>query len=89
MTVYPFTPNQSGPFQFQPTLDGTVYNVIVTWNLFGRRYYINVYALDGTLIVCMPVVGSPVGTDINMVGGYFTTSSLVFRQPSQQFEVSP
>lgn len=27
--------------------------------------------------------------DINLVSGYFTTSTMVFRQQSQQFEISP
>jgi hypothetical protein len=30
-----------------------------------------------------------VGRDINIVGGYFDTSTLVFRESTQQFEVSP
>ena len=30
-----------------------------------------------------------VSQDVNLVGGYFTTSSLVFRDNTQQFEVSP
>lgn len=89
MTTYQFTPNTVAPFQFQPTLDDSVYTVIVTWNLFGQRWYINLYALDGSLVVCTPNVGSPDDYDINLVGGYFTTSSLVFRQSSQQFVVTP
>jgi hypothetical protein len=88
-TIFPFTPSQSSPFQFQPTLDGTVYTVIVTWNLFGRRYYVNIYDLSGVLILCTAMVGSPQGYDVNLVGGYFTSSKMVFRQSSQQFEVSP
>lgn len=67
MTTYTnFAPSTVAPFQFQATLDGEQYNVIVTWGLFGNgpaaispRYFINVYALDGTLIVCTALVGSP------------------------------
>ena len=161
-TYYPFTPSNQGPFQFSPTLDGNTYNVIVTWSLFGRRYYVNVYDLARNLIVSLPMIGSPVGNlisgltwsngtveavtatlhgyrlnttvnlvisgafpdayngtvsafisgrnmfqydleqdpgpatmtgsviyNINLVAGYFTTSTLVFRQASQQFEVTP
>ena len=88
MTTYDFQPSSTTPFQFQPTLDGSVYTVIVTWNLAGARYYINVYALDGTLIVSLPRVGSPLGYDISLVAGYFT-STLVFREASNQFEVMP
>jgi len=88
MIVYDFQPSSKAPFQFQPTLDGSVYTVIVTWNLAGQRYYVNVYSLDGTLIVAIPMIGSPLGYDISLVAGYFT-STLVFREASQQFEVSP
>lgn len=89
MTVIPFAPSRLAPFQFSPTLDGEVYSAVVTWNLFGRRYYLNLYALDGTLVTCRAMVGSPLDHDIDLVGGYFTTSRLVFRQPTQVFEVSP
>jgi len=88
MTAYDFQPSSSAPFQFQPTLDGSVYTVVVKWSLAGQRYYAEVSALDGTLIATVAVVGSPLGYDINLVGGYFA-SSIVFREASQQFEVSP
>lgn len=157
-----FVPSLVAPFQFSATLDGAQYNVIVTWSLFGKRFYINVYALDGTLVVSEAMVGSPTGIslaalswangvvtattavphgykigrivsltisgttpaaygglfeclitgtsmftyplatnpgaavalgtvsyDVNLIGGFFQISSLVFRQQSQQFEVSP
>ena len=161
-TYYDFTPTAQAPFQFQPTLDGQTYSIFVTWNLYGQRYYVNVYDLSGNLIVALPVIGSPssksiggsswsdgrvtigtitphffkigatlnltvagmepilyngifsmlvtsaneltyslasdpgapttlgsVGADINLLGGYFNTSTLVFRAPTNQFEVTP
>jgi hypothetical protein len=87
-TIFPFAPTQQGPFQFQPTLDGTTYTGVVTWNLFGQRYYLSLYALDGTRIFTLPLIGSPLDYDISLTAGYFT-STLVFRQASQQFEVNP
>lgn len=160
-TLFNFTPSAVAPYSFQPTLDGAVYNAVVTWNLFGRRYYLNLYQLDGTLVACEALVGSPTGVvlqgiswasglvtattaqphgyavtatveltvsgcspdayngtfgclimgfstftyplataplpatvlgavayDIDLVDGYFATSSLVFRDGSQQFEVA-
>lgn len=169
MTTYvDFVPSSSAPFQFQPTLDGQVYNAVVTWNISvlstaaPQRYYINLYALDGTLIFALPLIGSPTGFEIeslswangsvtvttttphgyrigqtialtissctptayngvfnclilspsnfsyplpsnpgvetslgnviyniNLASGYFQTSTLVFREASQQFEVNP
>lgn len=88
-TVYPFTPNVSSPFQFQPTLDGITYTVLVTWNVTAQRYYLNLYGLDGARVATIALVGSPSDSDINLVQGYFTASTLVFRQDSQQFEVLP
>jgi hypothetical protein len=63
-TIFPFATTPQSPFQFQPTLDGTVYNVTVTWNLFGQRYYINVTTLGGELILCEPLIGSPSGLNL-------------------------
>jgi len=50
MTTYLFAPSPTAPFQFQPTLDGEVYHVVVTWNLFGQRYYVNVMTTSGALV---------------------------------------
>ena len=51
MTVVNFVPSTTGPFQFQATLDGTPYNVTVTQNVYGQRYYVNVYDLAGNLVI--------------------------------------
>jgi len=53
-----FAPTVAAPFQFQAILDGATYTVIVTWNMFGARYYVNVYAPDGTLIASRALVGT-------------------------------
>lgn len=61
MTTYvDFQPSTTAapPFQFQATLDGNQYNVAVTWNAFGQRYYIAVSDLSGNLILTTPMVGS-------------------------------
>jgi hypothetical protein len=60
-TFTDFVPSTVAPFSFSPTLDGQTYNVTVTWLLFGKRFYINVYALDGSLVCSRPMVGSPTG----------------------------
>jgi hypothetical protein len=162
MTIYPFVPSSQAPPQFQITLDGQDYTMVVIWGLFGQRYYIALYSLAGTRIFTMPLVSSPVGIavqslawseglvtvttqlphgyeigsvlfltvsgasptgyngvwemavtspttltftladfpgaaviggnlsfDINLAGGYFQSSTLVFRGQSAQFEVNP
>lgn len=62
-TIFDFQPSSQQAFQFQPTLDGQVYNVIVTWNLYGR-YYVNIYGLGNNWIVTLPLLGSPSGINI-------------------------
>lgn len=164
MAIFPFTPSQTAvpPFQFQPILGGVTYNATTTWNIFGQRWYLNIFALNGTLLMSRAIVGSPdgialqgitfdvdeaeavmesphgfqIGTqvaltisgcspdgyngnvlaavngpssftyplaadpgqatalgnatyNINLAGGYFPGSLLVFRESAQQFEVTP
>lgn len=159
-TVIDFIQSSLAPFEFQPTLDGQVYAARVKWNLFGKRYYLELTGLDGVIIVNEALIGSPVGFrieelawdfgrvtvtttvphkyrpgdtleltisgcapdayngvlevlitgadtftyplssnpgnasalgridyNINLVGGFFVDSALVFREPSQQFEI--
>lgn len=163
-TFTTFSPSRitTPPFQFQAVLDGQVYNVSVSWNLFGRRWYVTVLAPDGTRVATRALVGSPTGftiqslvwslgkvtatvtvphgfkvgrvveltitgaspdayngivrglitgpatftypiasdpgaaavfgtvsRNIDLVGGYFLTSTMVYRQAANQFEVSP
>lgn len=59
MTVYPFNPTGQAVVNFQPTLDGQQYQAIVTWSLFGQRYFISIYDLSNNLIVMEGVSGSP------------------------------
>jgi hypothetical protein len=87
-TVTAFSPTPLGPFQFQATLDGVEHNVIVTWNTYAQRWYCNIYDQSGVLIVAIARVGSPPNYDISIVAGYFT-STMVFRQATNKFEVSP
>lgn len=63
-TFVNFVPSQSSAFQTQVTLDGVVYTLTVTWNLFSQRYYINVNTLSGALVLSLPLVGSPVGVTL-------------------------
>lgn len=58
-TVIAFQPSTVAPPQFIATFDGVQYRVVVTWSLFGQRYYANCYGLDGVRIFTVPVVTSP------------------------------
>lgn len=88
MTTFNFSPSEVAPYQFQPTLDGQVYNAVVTWNVFGQRYYLNLYDLTGALVLATAMVGSPLDYDISLVAGYFD-SKLVYRVSNQQIVVTP
>ena len=161
-TLTPFTPSPRQPFSFGATFDGDAYNVTLLWLLFGARWYVQVTAADGTLVVFEGRAGSPpaqelasltwsggkaigttsnphgfqvgntvtltidgvspsayngtfpclitgptmfsyplssnpgqvtsIGTvayNVNLVGGYFTSSSLVWRPSTNNFEVNP
>lgn len=86
-TVYvQFAPSTSSNFQFQATFDGDVYTIIVTWNLFGQRYYVNIYTVNGDLVAALPLIGSPADMNISITAGYFTTQ-LIYRAGSGNFEV--
>jgi hypothetical protein len=89
MTInyFTFNPNALSNYSFQPILDGQTYTVLVNWNVYGQRYYVNISDLYGTLIVCLPLIGSPDTQDISMTAGYFT-SKLVYRNSSGNFEAT-
>lgn len=65
--VFQFTPTVQAPFTFQPTLDGSTYSAAVKWNLFGQRWYLIVTQLTGELVFCLPLLGSPDGTQIESI----------------------
>ena len=88
-TLTQFTPQVNQNFSFQPTLDGQQYTAVVTWSLFGQRWVLNVYTLQNVLVFQKPLTGSPLGYDINLAQGYFVTSTLVYREPTNNFEVTP
>jgi hypothetical protein len=84
-----FAPSVARNFSFQPTLDGQVYNIVITWSLFGQRWLVNCYSLSGTLIFARPLRSSPADQDINIAAGYFKTSTLVYREQTRNFEIFP
>lgn len=83
---YAFAPSPVAPFQFQPTLDGAAYTCIVSWNVYGQRYYLAVYSLQGVRVLTVAMVASPLGYDVSLTAGYFTTK-IVWRQVTGVIEV--
>lgn len=84
-----FTPTSAGPFQFGATLDGQDYVCNVTWNLWRQGWYLNIYTTTSNLVVCRALVPSTMGYPVNLVSGYFTTSTMVFYDANQTFVVTP
>lgn len=84
--VITFVPDPASNFQFNATFDGQSYSVRVTWNVFGQRYYVNIYTTQGILMLSIAMVGSPPDYDISLTVGIFTTK-LVWRVAANQFEV--
>lgn len=88
MTRTPFTPTTDAAFQFLATLDGSDYNVIITWNIYRADYYLNIFTKNGVVALSRALVSSPEGYDISLTAGIFT-STFVYRQSTNTFEVNP
>lgn len=88
-TYVPFTPTAWSPFQFRPTLDGQQYVATIVWNLFGKRWYLMLTTLQGQMLLMTALIASPDGVPgFNLVAPYFA-STFVYRDSTQQFEISP
>lgn len=88
-TLVNFTPSSTAPFQFNAVLDSVTYVVTIPWNTYGLRFYVNIADTSGNLVMSKPLIGSPDNYNINLLFGYFTTSTMVFRVSSQNFEITP
>lgn len=66
-TTITFTPQANANFRFQVVLDNSSYNAVVTWSLFGARYFISLYTLAGKLVVVRPLTGTPLGYNISSI----------------------
>jgi len=60
-TFFPFAPTPQGPVTFLPTLDGAQYSAVVTWNIFGARWYLNLATSAGVPVFTLPLIASPAG----------------------------
>lgn len=91
MTTYAFTPvnTASPPWQSQFTLDGSSYKVTAYWNIYGQRWYIKITDSSGNLAWSGPIIGSPDNYDIYLAPGVFSTSTILYRVGTGNFEVKP
>lgn len=92
MTTYiAFSPNNnsSPPFQSIFTLDNVDYTGTVTWNVTGARWYFTLSDQSGNVIWNGALIGSPTDSDIYLAPNVFTTSTILYREDTGNFEVNP
>lgn len=82
-TTVQFAPSTSAAFRFQPVIAGKQYTAIVTWNVFGQRYYLNLFDTSGNLVLTTAVVSSGPRVSATMtwvdtgIGGLATATTAV------------
>jgi hypothetical protein len=91
MTKILFTPSPTAapPFSRVITLDGLSYTLRTMWNIYRGDWYFSLTNQSGTLIINQPLIGSPLGSNIYLAPGIFSTSTLLYRAPTNSFEVTP
>jgi hypothetical protein len=90
-TFIPFAPSptQTPPFQVTVTLDSVSYNLTAMWNFAAQRWYASLADGSGNMTWYGALVGSPLNYDIPLAPGVFTTSTILFREDSGNFEITP
>lgn len=90
-TLIPFTPSVTAapPFSALVTLDGASYSLVAMWNVYAGRWYFSLTDQNGNLIINQPLIGSPPNANIYLAPGVFTSSTILFRVATQNFEIVP
>jgi hypothetical protein len=90
-TIIPFLPNDasSPPFQAQVTLDGNPYQLVTMWNFYRGYWYVSITDQNGTVVCNQPLIGSPPDFDIPLFPGLFTSSMILYRPSTSNFEQTP
>ncbi|VWB07057.1 phage baseplate plug family protein [Burkholderia lata] len=91
MTTIPFAPSATltPPFQVAVTLDGQPYNLTTMWNFAAQRWYASLTTPSNANAWYGALVGSPLNYDIPLAPGIFTTSTILYREDSGNFEITP
>jgi hypothetical protein len=66
-TIIPFLPSNIFPPTFQVTFDGASFKIVVSFNVAAQRYYINVYGLDNTWIITVPLIQTPPARAVEVI----------------------
>ena len=87
---YNVPPSISQSLTYELSLDGQIYQSRIYWNVFGQRLYINISDQYGNSILTLPLIGSaPNYPTVNLLTGYFTTSTLYYYPVDQVMMVLP
>lgn len=89
-TIVPFTPDPvaAPPFSALVTLDGASYSLVTMWNFYSSRWYFSLTDQFGNLTINAPLIGSPPDSDIFLAPGVFTSSTLLYRATTGNFEIT-
>ncbi|HDR9497039.1 TPA: hypothetical protein QDC06_000224 [Burkholderia cepacia] len=79
----------SPPFSYVFTLDGLPYQGSVVWGMTAQRWYFNLQDSNSNVVWYGPLIGSPLTSDIPLAPGIFLQSTILFREDTGQFEVTP
>lgn len=85
-TYIPYEQQQDEPFKFRARLNGADYFCTVLFNFFASRLYLQIEDASGRLRSFKPMIGSPVGYDINLALT-LAPGKIVYRAGVNQFEV--
>jgi hypothetical protein len=90
-TLIPLNLSSTGtpPFQTSVTMDSQAYKLTVAWNFAAQRWYASLVDSQGNVAWYGALIGSPLAYDILLAPGVFTTSTILFREDSGQFEITP
>jgi len=75
------------PFKFRARLNGADFFCTVFWNFYASRLYLKIDDASGRTRSFRPLIGSPVGTDINLALN-LRPGKIVWREGVGQFEVT-
>jgi hypothetical protein len=90
-TIIPLTLNNTitPPFSYVFTLDSVSYTGSVIWSIVAQRWYFQLLDSNSSLVWYGPLIGSPLASEIYLAPGIFTSSTLLFREDTGNFEQSP
>ena len=90
-TLIAFTPNASltPPWTYVFTLDQAPVTAAALWNVTAQRWYLQLTDQNANILWMGALVGSPLDSDIVLAPGIFSTSTILYREDTGNFEVTP